>query len=86
MARMLWHKLYSSSQRTADPSKAAKDLHQAATLAALLSEQDSASLRESIAEAPAPLRRAARAQLPRLEALLAEHPQALDECRALGTH
>ena len=82
-ARMIWHKLYSSTRRSKDPAKAEKDLAQAATLAAILVEQKSALLRESYREAPRELRNAAHSRLPRLEKLLAEHPQARDEFRKL---
>ncbi len=83
VARMIWHKLYSSTHRTRDPAKAQKDLVQAVTLAAILIEQDSVSLRESFAAAPQELRSAARARLPQIESLLAQHPQALDGFREL---
>jgi hypothetical protein len=82
-ARMIWHKLYSSTRRTKESAKAEKDLVQAATLAAILIEQDSVSLRESFGDAPRELRSAALARLPRIEVLLAEHPQALDGFREL---
>jgi hypothetical protein len=82
-ARMIWHKLYSSTRRRKDPAKAENDLVQAATLAAILVEQQSALLRESYREAPRELRNAAHSRLPRLERLLAEHPQARDEFRKL---
>jgi hypothetical protein len=82
-ARMVWHKLYSSTRRRKDPAKAENDLVQAATLAAILVEQQSALLRESYREAPRELRNAAHSRLPRLERLLAEHPQARDEFRKL---
>jgi hypothetical protein len=82
-ARMIWHKLYSSTRRSKDPAKAEKDLAQAATLAAILVEQKGALLRESYREAPRELRNAAHSRLPRLEKLLAEHPQARDEFRKL---
>jgi hypothetical protein len=82
-ARLLWHKLYSSTRGKKDPAKAEKDLVQAATLAAILVEQEGALLRESYREAPRELRNAAHSRLPRLEKLLAEHPQARDEFRKL---
>jgi hypothetical protein len=82
-ARMIWHKLYSSIRRKQDPSKAEKDLVQAATLAAILVESENVLLRESYREAPRELRNAAHARLPRLEKMLAEHPQARDEFRKL---
>jgi hypothetical protein len=83
VARMIWHNLYSSTRRKQDPAKAEKDLVQAATLAAILVEQEAALLRESYREAPRELRNAAHSRLPRLEKLLAEHPQARDEFRKL---
>lgn len=83
VTRMIWHKLYSSTRRPRAAAKAEKDLVQAATLAALLVEQDSVSLRESFLHAPKELRKAAISRLPRIAALLAEHPQALDGFREL---
>jgi hypothetical protein len=83
VARMIWQKLYSSTRGRKDPAKAEKDLVQAATLAAILVEQDSVLLRESYREAPRELRNAAHSRLARLEKLLAEHPQARDEFRKL---
>jgi hypothetical protein len=81
--RMLWHKLYASTHRIREPAKAEKDLVQAVTLAAILVEQDSARLRESFQAAPEELRVAAIARLSRIEVLLAQHPQALEEFRML---
>jgi hypothetical protein len=82
-ARIIWHNLYSSTRLAADPAKAERDLVQAATLAAILIEQESVLLRESYREAPRELRNAAHSRLPRLEKLLAEHPLARDEFRKL---
>jgi hypothetical protein len=81
--RMIWHKLYSSTHREQEPTKAEKDLVQAVTLAAILIEQDSVSLRETFRRAPRELRIAATSRLPRIETLLASHPQALDGFRQL---
>ncbi len=81
--RMIWHKLYSSTQRTNEPEKADKDLHQAATLAAIIVEQDGAILSDSFHEAPKALRAATLARMPRIHALLAEHPEARDAFGAL---
>ena len=78
---MIWHKLYASTRPTREPAKAEKDLVQAATLGAIVAEQDGARLRESFRLAPAELRKAAVYRLPRIEALVAEHPQALDGFR-----
>jgi hypothetical protein len=83
VARMVWHKLYSSTRHGKDLTLAERDLVQAATLAAILVEQTGALLRESYREAPRELRNAALSRLPRLEKLLAEHPQARDEFRKL---
>jgi hypothetical protein len=82
-ARIIWHNLYSSTRRRNDPAKAERDLVQAATLAAILIEQESLLLRESYREAPRELRNAAHSRLPRLEKLLVEHPLARDEFRKL---
>ena len=76
--RMMWHKFYSSTQRQGDPAKAEKDLLQAVTLAAIVVEQESADLYESYRDAPKALREAALTRMPRVLALLGEHPQALD--------
>jgi hypothetical protein len=81
--RVIWHKLYSSADRARDPAKAEKDLVQAVTLAAILIELRNASLRESFRRAPQELRTAALSRLPRIETLLAPHPQALDGFREL---
>jgi hypothetical protein len=81
--RMIWHKLYSSTDRARGPAKAEKDLVQAVTLAAILVEQQNGSLRESFERAPQELRTAALSRLPRIETLLAPHPQALDGFREL---
>jgi hypothetical protein len=81
--RMIWHKLYASTRRTHEPTKAEKDLIQAATLAAILVEQESSLLRESFRDAPSSLRKATLSRLPRIVALLAEHPQAVEAFREL---
>jgi hypothetical protein len=86
VTRMIWHKLYSSTHRTKEPTKAEKDLVQAVTLGAILIEQDSVSLRETFRRAPRELRAAALSRLPRIEKLLVAHPQALDGFRELNRH
>ncbi len=75
--RFVWHKLYSSTARVASRDKAAKDLLQAATLAAVLVEHDDARLDEALQDAPADMVEAARTRLPALQALLEPHPQTL---------
>jgi hypothetical protein len=77
--RLVWHKVYSSTNRSGSPEKAQKDLLQAATLAAIVVEQDDASLLDSLKEAPGKLKTAARARLPALRKLLEAHPQALEQ-------
>jgi hypothetical protein len=82
VTRIIWYKLHSSTRSAGGPA-AEKDLSAAATLAAILIEQEGVVLRESYREAPRALRSAALSRLPRLEGLLAEHPQARDEFRKL---
>jgi len=83
--RFVWHKLYSSTARVAFRDKASKDLLQAATMAAVLVEQDDAPLGEALRGAPAELFEAARARLPALHELLEPHPQTLAAIKnALG--
>lgn len=77
--RMAWHKLYSSTRRTADRAKAEKDLRQAATLLAVLVERDSADVGASLAEVPEEIQQAVRKRWPALRDLLAAHPQAAEE-------
>jgi hypothetical protein len=76
-ARMVWHKLYSSVKRQ-EASKRAKDFRQAAVLAAVLSEDEPGALRTAAEAAPESMIAPIRAQLPRLRAELASHPQAVD--------
>lgn len=83
VAHIIWYRLYSSTRSGEDPATAEKDLTAAATLAAILIEQEGAVLRESYREAPRALRSAAISRLPRLERLLAENPRARDEFRKL---
>ncbi len=77
--RFVWHKLYSSATRVNDPTKARKDLLQAATLAAVLVEQDDASFEDSARDAPAVVLAAARSRLPQLRVQLEAHPQTLEQ-------
>ncbi len=83
--RWVWHKLYSSVSRQGSPEKATKDLLQAVTLAAILIEQNDELLDDSVRQAPAALRAAAKKRLPAIRRALQSHPQALDQFeRALG--
>ncbi|HEX3914662.1 MAG TPA: GSU2403 family nucleotidyltransferase fold protein [Steroidobacteraceae bacterium] len=83
VAHLIWYKFYASTRRGTDAAMAESDLLQAATLAAILIEQDALVLRDSYRGAPRELRNAAHSLLPRLEGLLAEHPRARDEFRKL---
>ena len=84
--RLAWHKLYSSTRRANDTSKAEKDLRQAATLLAVLVERDNLGLSKTVSAVPKEVLGAARQRLPALQSLLEPHPQALDEVeRALRT-
>ena len=80
--RLVWHKLFSSAARTGAPEKAAKDLLQAATLAAVLVEQEDESLAESARATPVALRLAARKRLPAIRKALVAHPQVLEQIEA----
>ena len=70
---------YAGATRQGQPEKAAKDLVQAATLAAILVEQQDAALADSFRAAPATLRSAGRRRLPALRRLLGAHPQTLEQ-------
>ena len=77
--RVIWHKLYASTSRSGFAEKAEKDLLQAVTLAAILTEQNDALLAESFKEAPAAVRSAARKRLPAIRRTLRSHAQALEQ-------
>lgn len=74
--RFMWHKLFSAASRPGSPEKVRKDLLQAATLAAVLVEQDDASLSQSLVGAPPEVQEAAQSCLPAMRKLLNAHPQA----------
>lgn len=77
--RFVWHKLYSSSSRQGFPEKAEKDLIQAATLAAILVEQQDEALVESFAELPTGMQAVVKKRLRALRRALAGHPQTLEQ-------
>ena len=83
--RMIWHKLYSSADRTRAADKREKDIIQAVTLAAILVEQDGASLIQSYSVAPDALKAATLARLPRIHALLERHPETRDAFGSLAS-
>ncbi len=72
-ARMVWHKLYSSASRR-DATKRAKDFHQAAVLAAVITESEPVALRHAFEAAPKGMITSIRALLPRLMAALKDYP------------
>ena len=61
------------------PEKAAKDLLQAATLAAALVEQGDESLADSWPDVPAGMRTTLAKSRPALQRALASHPQTLEQ-------
>jgi hypothetical protein len=73
-ARLVWHKLYSSTQRRGFAEKAEKDRRQALVLAAVLAEQDFDQLAQTLAEAPKRLLAPIRPLLPRLMTHTERHP------------
>ncbi|WP_431273656.1 GSU2403 family nucleotidyltransferase fold protein [Variovorax ureilyticus] len=77
--RFVWHKLYSSSSRKGFPEKAEKDLVQAATLAAILVEQQDEAMVDSFGEVPTGMRAVVRKRLPGLRRALGSHPQTLEQ-------
>jgi hypothetical protein len=83
--RLLWHKLYASASRQTFPEKAEKDLLQAATIAAILTEEGDEALSESLAETPEAMRDILIRRLPALRRALVGHPRTLEQFEsALG--
>lgn len=80
--RLVWHKLYSSAVRQGAPEKAAKDLVQAATLAAILVEQDDEPLANTLRDVPPEMLAALRKRLAALRRALNRHPQTLEQFEA----
>jgi hypothetical protein len=76
--RFVWHKLFASASRQSFPEKASKDLLQAATLAAVLTEQDEQSLADSLADVPAAMRPVLRKRLPAARRALSGHARTLE--------
>jgi len=74
-ARMVWHKLYSSTERRGFPEKAAKDRQQAMTLAAALMGHDSAALKLAFKKAPGKIRQRVATLKKALAAGLEAHPE-----------
>ena len=74
--RLVWHKLYASASRLSFPEKAEKDVLQAVTLAAILTDQDDEALADSVAELPASMRGTLRRRLPAVRRALLGHEPA----------
>ncbi len=75
-ARMVWHKLYSSTQRAGSREKASKDRQQAATLAAILVDDQPGTLEQGWRAAPRAMRQPIHVLKMSLLEQLAAHPQA----------
>jgi len=81
-ARMVWHKLYSSARRVGQRGKAAKDRRQAATLAAILVDDQPGTIEDAWSAAPPPMRREIRALRAPMLQELALYPQAREAVAA----
>ena len=85
MERFVWHKLYAGAVRKSFPEKAAKDLRQAATLAAALAEQDEDALAESASALPKAMAKAMASHRKRILGSIGDHGVARQTLeRALG--
>lgn len=73
-ARLVWHKLYASTQRQAQREKAQKDRRQALTLGAVLADGEPHSLLDAFAAAPDAMIAPVRRRLDTLVAEAAAHP------------
>lgn len=78
VARYVWHKLYSSTQRAGFPAKALKDRRQALTLGAVLVEKFPSDLDEALEEAPRSMVKPVKALLPALVKEASEHPELIE--------
>lgn len=81
-ARMVWHKLYASTQRTGQREKAAKDRHQAATLATILVDDQPGALELAWRSVPAAMRKKIVTLRAALLQQLVPHPLARDTVAA----
>ena len=80
--RMVWHKLYSSTQRKGFPEKAAKDRSQSLTLAAVLADEEPGTLEAAFADAPPRMIQPIRPLAESLARTAAAHPALCDTLRA----
>ena len=81
-ARLVWHKLFSSTGRHGFPEKVAKDRRQALVLAAVLSEVDPQALKRAFKEAPRAMTNAIRPLQGRLVKDLDAHVSAQEVLQA----
>ncbi len=81
-ARMVWHKLYSSTQRAASREKSSKDRQQAATLAAILVDDQPGTLEHGWRAAPRAMRQPIHLLKMTLLEQLAVHPEAREAVAA----
>jgi hypothetical protein len=75
---MVWHKLYSSTQRSGFPEKATKDRVQALTLAAALADQEHGMLEAAFNDAPAAMTGKVKRLVKPLIAGASAHPPLCD--------
>ena len=73
-ARLVWHKLYASTQRKGFPEKAAKDQQQALVLGAVLADTDSGELVDAFRAAPKSMLSPVKPLLKMLRAKAEAHP------------
>ncbi|MBI4290956.1 MAG: hypothetical protein HY661_05685 [Betaproteobacteria bacterium] len=81
-ARLVWHKLYSSTARLGFPEKAAKDRHQALVLASVISETDPRALTLAFKATPGAMARKIRPLYSRLVKEPAAHAPLQEVLRA----
>jgi len=79
---MVWHKLYSSTQRAASREKSSKDRQQAATLAAILVDDQPGTLEHGWRAAPRAMRQPIHLLKTTLLEQLAVHPEAREAVAA----
>jgi hypothetical protein len=75
-ARLVWHKLYASTQRKGFAQKAVKDRQQALTLAAVLAQEDAQALRAACKAAAPAMIKPVKALRPALAKPLSHYPEA----------
>lgn len=81
--RLALHKMVVAQLRVGRPQKSEKDLRQAATLVAALSEKQPGSLGDAFKKTPTSVRRHIRKSFEQMRGLLADHPAAVEEVASL---